>query len=291
MKQITVVSGKGGTGKTMLTSSFATLGEKFVLADCDVDAANLHLFLNPIIKEIHEFEAGEKAEIDKNKCIKCSKCINACSFNAISEDFVIDEMACEGCGLCFRICPADAIKMKKNKAGQWFISDTNYGKFVHAELGVAQDNSGKLVTMVRQKAREIAEKENADFVIIDGPPGTGCPLMGSITGVDFVVAVVEPTVSGEHDLKRVMEVVSHFKIRMGVVINKFNINLKKSDEIEKFIAESDSLLLGKIQFSEEINEAIAKGMPPTLYCSQKIKDEIKYIWEKVKANIKIQNEN
>jgi len=285
MKQITIISGKGGTGKTMLTASFAVLAEKCVIADCDVDAANLHLLLKPVIKKKYEFKAGYKAKIDKTKCTECFKCVKLCRFNAISKDYMVDEVYCEGCGLCAQICPAEAVVMEENKAGEWFISDTKYGSFIHAKLGIAQDNSGKLVTKVRQVAHEIALQNKSEIIIIDGPPGIGCPVMASLTGVDFAVAVTEPTVSGIHDLKRVIDVTSHFKIRTGIVINKSDINSQKTEEIEGFVKKTDAIMLGRVSFSPTVNDAIVKGIPPVLYCDKKITGEIKYIWKEVMKGI------
>ncbi len=193
MKQIVVISGKGGTGKTVITASLAALARSKVMADCDVDAADLHLLLNPKIKEKHEFRSGKTAIIDKKLCQQCGKCIAACRFNAISEDFTVDPVSCEGCGFCSHICPAEAIEMRENISGEWFISDTRFGPLVHARLGIAEENSGKLVTLVRQKAKESAENRGLDWVIIDGAPGIGCPVIASLSGVDCALVVTEPT--------------------------------------------------------------------------------------------------
>ncbi|NWF52770.1 MAG: 4Fe-4S binding protein, partial [Nitrospirae bacterium] len=209
MKQIVVISGKGGTGKTILTASFASLAKNKVMADCDVDAADLHLLLQPEIKERHEFRSGVTATIDKELCQGCGECISVCRFNAISEDFTVDPISCEGCTICSYVCPAGAIKLEENISGEWFVSETKYGPFVHAKLGIAEENSGKLVSVVRQKAKEIAEKENLDYVIIDGPPGIGCPVIASLANVDLAMIVTEPTLSGIHDMERVAQVSKH----------------------------------------------------------------------------------
>lgn len=204
MKQILVISGKGGTGKTFFTGCLAVLLQKKVIVDCDVDAANLHLILHPEIEQSFEFIGGKIAFIDKEKCTNCGACKEFCKFGAITVDFNINQLSCEGCIICSYVCPATTIILKDRISGHYFISNTAYGKMVHAKLGIAQENSGKLVTKLIEIAKEIAESESLDFIIIDGPPGVGCPVMASITGVDLAVAITEPTVSGIHDLKRII---------------------------------------------------------------------------------------
>ncbi len=189
MKQIVVISGKGGTGKTVITSAFAALAENKVMADCDVDAADLHLLLHPEIQETHVFKSGLTASIDKEQCLQCGQCIDVCRFSGIKNDFVVDEISCEGCGFCSVVCPCQAISMKENVTGEWFVSNTRFGPMVHARLGIAEENSGKLVSLVRTKAKEIAEEKNADLVIIDGSPGIGCPVISSLSGIDCAVIV------------------------------------------------------------------------------------------------------
>ncbi|GAI05092.1 unnamed protein product, partial [marine sediment metagenome] len=219
MKQIVVISGKGGTGKSVIAGSFASLAKNKVMADCDVDAADLHLLLHPTVKETHEFSGGKTAFIDERRCTECGKCQEVCRFEAI-DNYVVDPISCEGCGVCFHICPEKAIKMVDDLSGKWFVSETKYGPFVHAKLGIAEENSGKLVTLVRQNAKLIAEKEKRDFVIIDGPPGIGCPVIASLSGVDIALIVTEPTLSGIHDLERIVGVAHHFGIKGVVCINK-----------------------------------------------------------------------
>ncbi|GAI55778.1 unnamed protein product, partial [marine sediment metagenome] len=192
MKEVVVLSGKGGTGKTSIVGSFAALAESKVLADCDVDAADLHLLLNPSIKEENEFWSGEVAVIDDEKCTQCGLCQDVCRFDAIN-DFKVDPISCEGCGFCYHICPDEAITMRENLSGQWFISDTKYGPLVHARLGIAQENSGKLVAVVRQRAKQIADKHDFDYIISDGPPGIGCPVISSLSGANVALLVTEPT--------------------------------------------------------------------------------------------------
>jgi len=207
MKQITIISGKGGTGKTTLTSAFISLAIDAVFADCDVDAPDLHIILQPEIKETHDFYGLELASLDKEKCIECGECVANCRFNAIADEggMEIIESACEGCGVCEYVCPVDAITMKEHKAGKAYISNTRFGMLSHAHLNIAEESSGKLVSVVRNNARLLAEKYGKDLVIIDGPPGIGCPVTSSITGVDLVLIVTEPTMSSIHDLKEYWE--------------------------------------------------------------------------------------
>jgi len=280
MKTILVISGKGGTGKTMLAASFAALAGSVVIADCDVDAADMHLMLNPVRKERHDFFGGKKAFIEKLNCIKCNKCFINCRFEAISRDFVVSSLNCEGCGLCFQLCPAEAVKMNVNKAGEWFVSDTPYGTLVHAMLGAGEDNSGKLVTIVRKETEKIAAESKTPYIIIDGPPGIGCPVMAAITGVDMAVVVTEPTVSGAHDFIRLIDTIEKFKVTTGLVINKYDINPEKSGEIEKTAKERNVHILGRIHYSRSIVDAVVKGIPPSLYCADGGKTEIADIWHK-----------
>ncbi|GAI43876.1 unnamed protein product, partial [marine sediment metagenome] len=211
MKEVVVLSGKGGTGKTSIVGSFAALAKSKVLADCDVDAADLHLLLQPTIREEHEFWSGQVAVIDGEKCTRCGLCQDICRFAAIKE-FEVDAISCEGCGFCSHVCPAEAITMKENLAGHWFISDTIYSPLVHARLGITQENSGKLVAAVRQQARQMAENQEVDFIISDGPPGIGCPVISSLSGASLALLVTEPTLSGIHDLERVLGVCRHFSV-------------------------------------------------------------------------------
>ena len=282
MKQILVISGKGGTGKTILTASFASLTKNKVMADCDVDAADLHLLLHPTIKKRFEFRSGKTAKIDKKLCQQCGKCIVVCRFDAISSDFVVDPVSCEGCCLCSYICPAGAIKMQENISGEWFISDTKYGPFVHAKLGIAEENSGKLVTKVKQQANKIAEEKKLDYIIVDGPPGIGCPVIASLAGVDLALIVTEPTLSGMHDMQRVIDVASHFKINTKVVINKFDLNLDNTKEIESICKNKNIDVIGRIRFAKEINESIVKSVPAVEYIKNGVSKEIISIWQEIK---------
>ena len=283
MKQIVVISGKGGTGKTILAASFAALAKNKIMVDCDVDAADLHLLLHPAIKERHEFRSGKTAKLDKKICTQCGKCVVLCRFDAIKDDLTIDPISCEGCGLCSLVCPVSAITMEENIAGEWFISDTKYGPFVHAKLGIAEDNSGKLVAKIRQVAREIAEKESLDYVIIDGPPGIGCPVIASLSGVDCALVVTEPTLSGLHDAKRVIEVAEHFKIPVKMVVNKYDLNNDMTCDIESFCNSKGIAVIGKIGFDKAVVQSMVAGKTIIEYCDGALKEEIVKIWKELVA--------
>lgn len=281
MKQITVISGKGGTGKTILTASFAVLAKKKIMVDCDVDAADLYLLLHPVIKERYEFRSGKTAKIDEKLCQKCGQCINVCRYKAITSDFIVDPISCEGCGLCSNICPAGAIRMEENISGEWFVSETKYGPFVHAKLGIAEENSGKLVAKIRQIAKETAEKEKLDYVIIDGPPGIGCPVIASLSGVNLALIVTEPTLSGIYDLMRVVELAEHFKIKPKAVINKYDLNEENSEIIESACQDKGIEVLGRIPFSQDVCKSIVRGVPPAEFCKNGVKEAIINIWQKI----------
>jgi len=282
MKQIVIISGKGGTGKTVLTASFAALAPNKVMVDCDVDAADLHLLLQPQIKERHEFRSGVTARINAEICEQCGQCISVCRFDAISDNFRVDPISCEGCTICSYVCPTDAITLEENVSGEWFISNTKYGPLVHAKLGIAEENSGKLVTQVRQIAKEIAEKEKMDYVIIDGPPGIGCPVIASITSVDLAVIVTEPTLSGIHDMKRVAQVSNHFGVPTKVVINKYDINTANSEEIKNFCQKEGIELIAQIPFSRKVSESIVQGIPLVEFCKDGIAQAVSSLWERIK---------
>jgi MinD superfamily P-loop ATPase len=279
MRQIVIISGKGGTGKTVITGAFAALAKNKVMADCDVDAADLHLLLQPDIKERHEFRSGQTATIDKKLCQQCGKCIVVCRFNAISQDFIIDPISCEGCAFCSYICPLQAIRMEENISGEWFISETRFGPMVHAKLGVASENSGKLVSLVRKQARELAEKNNYDWVIVDGAPGIGCPVIASLSGIDCALVVTEPTLSGLHDAIRVIDVAKHFGVAVKLVINKYDLNTEMSNKIEEYCDKNGISLIGKIGFDKSVVEAMVEGKTILEYKDTKIKEEVIKIWE------------
>lgn len=279
MKQIVIISGKGGTGKTVITASFAALAKNKVMVDCDVDAADLYLLLHPKIKETYEF-TGRVAEINQDKCIQCGKCQEVCRFEAIN-NFIVDPVSCEGCGICYYICPQKAIEMIKNPVGNWFVSETKYGPLVYAKLGIAEENSGKLVSLVKQKARDIAQKQKRDFIIIDGPPGIGCPVISSISGVDITLIVTEPTLSGIHDLERVAGVAHHFGIKTLVCINKYDLNLEITQNIENFCKTYNIELIGKIPFNKVVIEALVTGKPVVEYSNNTVSPQIREMWKKI----------
>ena len=280
MKEVVVLSGKGGTGKTSIVGSFAALAKSKVLVDCDVDAADLHLLLHPAIREKHEFWSGQVATIDEEKCTRCGLCQELCRFAAI-KDFRVDAISCEGCGFCYHICPTEAITMKENLAGHWFISDTRYGSLVHARLGVAQENSGKLVATVRQQARRIAEKEGADYVISDGSPGIGCPVISSLSGANLALLVTEPTLSGIHDLERVFGVCHHFGVPALVCINKYDINKDNTREIERYCRSQEVKVATRIPFDNVVTEAMVCGLPVVEYTRNGVARVIERLWQKV----------
>jgi MinD superfamily P-loop ATPase len=282
MKQVVIISGKGGTGKTVITAAFAVLAENKVIVDCDVDAANLHLLLNPRIKEKFEFKGMPRAVINQDKCTGCGECAKVCRYDAIipqSSSYTVNKFSCEGCRVCMYVCPAEAIRMEENIAGEWYISETKYGPMVHAKLGITEENSGKLVTRIREDARVIAEKEKRDYVIIDGPPGIGCPVIASIAGVDIVLIVTEPTLSGIHDMVRAVELTKHFKIKTFVVINKYDLNTEMTEEIEKYCQENKIPLAGKIVYDPIVTEAVVNKKPVVEYSDGEVVRQIKDIWK------------
>jgi MinD superfamily P-loop ATPase len=285
MKQIVVLSGKGGTGKTVMTGALAALVDNKVMVDCDVDAADLHLLLTPRIMERHEFKSGQKAHIDQRACVHCGRCLEVCRFGAVTKNLLIDAGSCEGCGLCARICPSHAITMEDNVCGEWFVSETRFGTMVHARLGVGEENSGKLVAQIRQKAKEIAKDAARDWVIIDGPPGIGCPVMASLSGVDAILLVTEPTCSGLHDAGRVIDLGKHFKIPVLLVVNKWDINPAVTEEIEKYCEDHGVLVAGRLPFDRAVVDAVVAGKTIMEGDSSSLKSEIVKIWENLKGSI------
>ncbi|MGD9117374.1 MAG: ATP-binding protein [Dehalococcoidia bacterium] len=278
MREIVVLSGKGGTGKTSIVGSLAALAKSKVLADCDVDAADLHLLLKPSVKQENEFWSGQVAQIDEAKCTQCGLCQEICRFEAI-KDYRVDPIACEGCGFCSHICPEDAITMKENMSGHWFISDTHYGPLVHARLGIAQENSGKLVAQVRQEARRIAQEQKLEYIISDGPPGIGCPVISSLSGASLALMVTEPTLSGIHDLERVLGVSGHFGVPAAVCINKYDLNEENSRRIEDYCKDQGIEVAARIPFDNAVTEAIVHGLPVVEYAEGRISREIAGLWE------------
>jgi MinD superfamily P-loop ATPase len=285
MKQLTVISGKGGTGKTTITAAFAALSDSHVIADCDVDAADLHLILHPTIAKSEEFYGGNTAVVDSGKCTQCDECVRLCRFDAI-KGYTVDPISCEGCGLCVQACPEEAIAMVRHKSGHWFISHTRFGYMTHANLGIAEENSGKLVTLVRQQAKLIAERDNKEYVIIDGPPGIGCPVIAAITGVDLLLAVTEPTLSGIHDLKRVAGVAHHFNVPVAVCINKYDINPDNTSSIEEYCAKNHLNVVGKVHYNPQVTKAMVHGKTVVEHPCGEVTEEIRGIWQKLEQRLR-----
>ena len=263
MKEITILSGKGGTGKTSITAALASVAEKAVFCDNDVDAADLHLIFQPEILEEYKFSSGLKAHINISECTNCGICVQNCRFNAIHSNnngnLFINPYQCEGCRLCERTCPVNAISAVQNKNNFWFVSHSRFGELVHAQMGPGEENSGKLVTQVRKKAKEIALKNKSEYIINDGPPGIGCAAISSISGTNTVLLVIEPTKSGLHDAQRLVELIETFKIETYALINKYDINLEISFIIEEYLQSKNIPLLSKIQFDKEMVEAMNEG--------------------------------
>ncbi|NLI70182.1 MAG: 4Fe-4S binding protein [Firmicutes bacterium] len=282
MKEIVVISGKGGTGKTTLMASFAVLaGGEAVMVDADVDAANLSLVLTPQQLESHPFIASSIAVLDRELCTECGLCRELCRFDAISENYEIDPISCEGCTVCSRACPEEAIEMKEVVSGHWFLSQTPYGKLIHARLGIAEENSGRLVTLVRNEARKLATAEEKKFLLTDGPPGIGCPVIASLSGANLALIVTEPTVSGIHDLKRVLQVCRHFNVPAAVCINRCDLDEDNSRAIESYCREESVDVISRIPFYREITEALVQGKPVVNFTSGPAADDIASLWQKI----------
>jgi MinD superfamily P-loop ATPase len=288
VKEIVVISGKGGTGKTSLTGSFAALAENPVLADCDVDAADLHLILEPTVRSREAFSGGKQARIEQDRCTACGRCAELCRFDAIvripceetggAPRYEVDPVACEGCGVCAWFCTPGAMRFEDAVNGECFVSDTRFGPMVHAKLGVAEENSGKLVTLVRKRARAIAEERNAPMLIVDGSPGIGCPVIASITGADLVVIVTEPTVSGEHDLDRVAKLATHFSIPAMVCVNKADINPEVAARIRDRAAEWNLTYAGEVPYDKAMTDAQVARQTIVEHCECEAADRIRAMW-------------
>jgi MinD superfamily P-loop ATPase len=273
MKQLTVISGKGGTGKTTLVGSFAVLAKNKVVADCDVDAPDLHLLLHPEILTKQEFKGLKVAVLDKSRCIECGTCAETCRFDAIvsTEDsgYAVNPARCEGCGACVFTCP-------------------KYGLMAHAQLNIAEEASGKLVTAVRENARQIGEQKGCNLILIDGAPGIGCPVIASLSGVDLALIVTEPTQSGLHDLKRILEVTEHFGVLPTVCINKYDINEAVTEAIAAFCTGKGIEIVGKILYDETITKAMVAGVPVVAYDSEPkstAAEEITWMWKRIEQSL------
>jgi len=290
MKQLTILSGKGGTGKTTITASLAVLARNAVLADCDVDAPDLHMLLHPEVIKTQEFRGSKLAVVDKTKCDNCGFCREKCRFDAITEAIEVDPVACEGCGVCAAICPADAITMTERVSGYAYTSKTKYGFMAHALLSPGEANSGKLVTLVRQNARILSEKENSDLIIIDGPPGIGCPVIASVTGVDVGLVVTEPTMSGIHDLQRALQLIEHFSVTPLVCVNMYDINKDNTEKILRFCKENSIEVVGRIPFNLKVTEAMVNGKTIMEYAPESnVAKEIENVWKRCKDSFNLGN--
>ncbi len=295
VKEIVVISGKGGTGKTSITAAFAALAKNAVLADCDVDAADLHLILKPRVRETHEFSGGKQARVRADACIGCRRCVEVCRFGAVrlsdlgndiaARTYAVDPIACEGCGVCVHFCPVDAIAFEDAINGQWFVSETRFGPMVHAKLGIAEENSGKLVTLLRKEARRVAEEHDQTLVIVDGSPGIGCPVIASISGADLVLVVTEPTLSGRHDLERVIDLTKHFGIPALVCINKWDINPEIAAQIETIAAECGVTTVGRIGYNAAVTEAQVAGQSIPEHDEGELTDQIVALWEALQQGL------
>lgn len=290
-KQVVIISGKGGTGKTVISAAFCAIAKNKVIVDADVDAADLFLLLNPVTQETHRFSGGYKAIINGDFCTQCGACYNHCHFEAINKNYIIDDILCEGCGFCAKICPNNAIKMQPADSGEWYISETKYGTFVHAKLGIAEENSGKMVSLIKYKATEIANKNKCEWIIIDGPPGIGCSVIACLSNADIALIVTEPTLSGLEDAKRVVEVAKHFGVQVNLVINKYDLNEKMTGIIEQYCVAQCIPLIGKIKFDRAVVDSVVNGkniMELSYINAEEIKRMINEVWENLTKNLLIE---
>jgi MinD superfamily P-loop ATPase len=307
MKQIVILSGKGGTGKTFVSASLACIAEESVIADCDVDAANLHLLLHPERTGTYEFSGGKIAEVNADRCTGCGLCVDSCRFDALSMVSVgqpgnaeaagaagsagaaekagiagkiaaVDPVACEGCGVCGLVCPEGAFSFRTSDAGRWYTAETKFGPMVHAHLFAGEENSGKLVQEVRNKARSLGEELDKKYVLIDGPPGTGCAVMSAMTGVDLIVLTTEPTVAGIHDAKRVVQLAGHFSIPVGMIVNKSTINLEKTAELKEFAGAQKIRYFGEIPYDRRVVDSVADLHPYACIHEDEITRRLRTIW-------------
>lgn len=285
MKEVAIISGKGGTGKTTVTAALAGMWKNKILVDCDVDAANLHLVLNPQVVQETAFYSGKKAHLDLERCSQCGACRKVCRFEAINGQFLIDALSCTGCGACTLVCPREAITLHPNLAGRWFVSATLSGPMVHAALGIAEDNSGKLVAQIRSVAKELAAEQGYRTILIDGPPGIGCPVISAITGVDLVVAVTEPTLSGLHDLERILNLAQSFKIKSLVCINKYDLNVEIAAEIIKVCLAKNIKISGQIPFSRGVVQGMVAAHANNCGLLANLPCELKARLEELQVNI------
>jgi len=286
MKELVILSGKGGTGKTSLTAAFASLAKNCAFCDADVDAADLHLLLAPENRATHDFQGGGEATIRADRCTECGLCRELCNWDAISDTFEVDPVACEGCGVCVWFCPEKAIDFPIKTCGQWFMADTRFGPLVHARLGIAEENSGKLVALVRQEVKKLAEEKDCQFILTDGPPGVGCPVIASLGGATALLIITEPTVSGFHDMERVAQLAAYFKVPALVCINKHDLNDDMTGQIEAYAEKNGLPVLGKIPFEPAFVEAMVQGQTVLEFkpASQAAK-VVQEIWKKIETKM------
>jgi len=285
MKELVVISGKGGTGKTTILASFAALAGRSVLADCDVDAPDLHLLLHPKIHAQAEFRAGQVAHIDEERCLQCGRCREVCRFGAITPEFSVEPLDCEGCGACRVVCPAEAIELRERVAGTWFRGQTKYGPMVYARLRPAEENSGKLVALVRKEARVQAERDGIELLLTDGPPGIGCPVIASLGNADLALVVTEPTPSGIHDLERVLTLCRHFRVPAMVCVNKFDLNPSLDRQVREYCARSQIAVTESIPFDESVTKAIQQGVPLVEFDHGPASRAVAGVWREVQRRL------
>ena len=282
IREIVIVSGKGGTGKTSLTAAFAALAKNSILCDADVDAADLHLLMQPEVKEQTDFMGGSKAVIDPDLCTGCGTCRTLCRFDAISDRYEVDPIRCEGCGVCVDFCPEQAIGFPVQRCGEWYVSATRFGPMVHARLGIAEENSGRLVSLVRTKTRQLAEARGLELILTDGPPGIGCPVIAAIGGATALVIVVEPTVSGIHDMERVVDLAAHFRVPGMVIVNKFDLNVGMTEAIEQLAEKRNILVLGRVPFDPVFTLSMVQGQTLFGYGEESpTRRVVRDIWAKI----------
>lgn len=282
IREIVIVSGKGGTGKTSLAAAFAALAKNGILCDADVDAADLHLLMQPEVKKRTDFMGGSKAVINPDLCTGCGTCRTLCRFDAISDRYEVDPIRCEGCGVCVDFCPEQAIDFPVQRCGEWYISATRFGPMVHARLGIAEENSGRLVSLVRKETRQLAEERGLELILTDGPPGIGCPVIAAIGGATALVIVVEPTVSGIHDMERVVDLAAHFRVPGMVIVNKYDLNVEMTETIEQLAVQRNLVVLGRVPFDPVFTRSMVQGQTLFEYGAETpTRQVVRDIWAKI----------
>ena len=288
MHEILIISGKGGTGKTSLTAAFAQLAERPILCDLDVDTPDLHILLDPKPRQTTMFRSGYEARIQPEHCTACGDCAERCQFDAITETaqgLRVDPLRCEGCSVCVHFCPAEAIALDEKLCGEWYLSDTVPGPMVHAQLGPGEENSGRLVTLLRKEAKELAQAQHYDLILSDGPPGIGCPVISSLAQVSLAVIVTEPTPSGQHDLERVADLCRHFKVPAGIVVNKWDLNPDLTVKIEALAPQRELQLLGRVDFNPAFTDAMVQRQSITTFQPQGLGKQVAAVWDGIMAAV------